>query len=148
MNIEADVLTLSVNQTNISSLGNGQKEAKISISFIGWWEDSDVSEPGPVVGYIDASTLRFTSSTTLDIFTSPFVDVDYRVQGAGMSGDEADLTQGIMWMMMNSLCCLGLFIIPLAGSLKMKDKPFAISQFLTMIPFIFIGWIGLASSGM
>jgi len=139
VNIEGDLMTLIVNQTNISSLGNTSKQALLSIHFVGWWDDSDISEPGPVIGYVDGSTLRFTPSAPLDVFTTPNARIDYRIQGSGMSGEEADATIGIMMMLLNGLCCFGLFLLPLGVSMRKKDNRFAISQFLTMLPFVFIG---------
>ena len=146
VNMEGGIMTLTVNQTNISSLGSGPKQALVSIVYIGWWDDGP-SEPGPVIGFVEGSTLRFTSSAPLDFFTTPVANVDYRIQGGGMSGDEADATEAIMLGMTQCLCCFGLFILPLGVSMKKKDNHFAISQFLTMLPFILIGWIGTAASG-
>ncbi len=140
VSIDDGSLRITVNQSNTSILSDGAKQTLVSIDFNHWREDF---EPRPVIGYVDSSTLRFTTSAPLDTFSTPMSDVVYRVQGGGMTGDEADATMGIMVMMMNGLCCFGLFILPLGVSLRKKDNHFAITQFLTMLPFLFIG--GFAS---
>ena len=140
VSIDDGSLRIAVNQSNTSILSDGAKQTLVSIEFNQWREGFD---PRPVIGYVDSSTLRFTTSAPLDTFSTPLSDVVYRVQGSGMTGDEAAATMGIMWMMMNGLCCFGLFILPLGVSLKKKDNHFAITQFLTMLPFLFIG--GFAS---
>ena len=140
VSIDDGSLRIAVNQSNTSILSDGAKQTLVSIEFNQWWDGFD---PRPVIGYVDSSTLRFTTSAPLDSFSTPISDVVYRVQGGGMTGDEADATMGIMLMMMNGLCCFGLFILPLGVSLRKKDNHFAITQFLTVLPFLFIG--GFAS---